>query len=184
MASFHARKRRILGGAVGQWLGLAALGFTSIYREGFETVLFLQALVLEAGAAVVLGGVALGLIGTLLVGVVVFALQARLPYKKMLIVTGVLIGGVLLTLVGNTVHILQVIGWMPIHPIRWLTLPHWAGMWFGLFATWEGIGLQIAAAAFVIGSYVLAEQLQYRRARRPQARAAVRDAERAFERAR
>ena len=184
MASFHARKRRILGGAVGQWLGLAALGFTSIYREGFETVLFLQALVLEAGAAVVLGGVALGLIGTLLVGVIVFALQARLPYKKMLIVTGVLIGGVLLTLVGNTVHILQIIGWMPIHPIRWLTPPHWAGMWFGLFATWEGIGLQIAAAVFVIGSYVLAEQLQYRRARRPQARAAVRDAERALERAR
>ncbi len=92
----------------------------------------------------------------------VFALQARLPYKKMLIVTGVMIGGVLLVMVGNTVHVLQVVGWMPIHPIRSLTLPYWTGLWFGLFATWEGILLQVAAGVFVIGSYVLAERLQHR----------------------
>jgi high-affinity iron transporter len=171
IANFHSRKRRIIGGAVGQWIGLATLGFTSIYREGFETVLFLQALVLEAGATVVLGGIALGLTGTLLVGVFVFALQAKLPYKKMLIVTGVLIGGVLLTMVGNTVHVLQVIGWMPIHPIGQLTLPYWTGLWLGLFATWEGILLQVAAAAFVIGSYMLAEWLQERRGRAVAARA-------------
>lgn len=160
MANFHTRKRRIIGGEMGQWLGLATLGFTSIYREGFETVLFLQALVLEAGTAVVLGGVALGLGGTFLVGLVVFALQARLPYKRMLIVTGIMIGGVLLQMVGNTAHVMQVVGWLPIHPIRWLELPYWTGMWFGLYATWEGIGLQIAAAVFVIGSYFLAEHMQ------------------------
>jgi high-affinity iron transporter len=58
-----------------------------------------------------------------------------------------------------------VVGWLPIHPIRWLSLPSWAGLWFGLFATWEGLLLQAAAAAFVIGSYVLAERLQQRRSR-------------------
>ncbi|HEU5099425.1 MAG TPA: FTR1 family protein [Roseiflexaceae bacterium] len=167
IASFHTKKRQLIGGDVGQWLGLALLGFTSIYREGFETVLFLQALVLEAGGGVVLSGVALGLAGTLLVGFVVFALQAKLPYKKMLIATGIMIGAVLLQMVGNTVHVMQVVGWMPIHPIRWLELPYWAGMWFGLYATWEGIGLQASAAVFVIGSYVLAERLQHRQAKQP-----------------
>ncbi len=162
MASFHQQKRRIIGGAAGQFLGLMTLGFTSIYREGFETVLFLQALVLESGAAVVLLGTALGLLATLAVGVVVFALQAKLPYKKMLIYTGVLIGAVLLQMVGNTVHVMQVVGWMPIHPIRWLELPYWAGMWFGVYATWEGLALQTAAAVFVIGSYVLAEGQKHR----------------------
>jgi len=54
MANFHQQKRRIIGGSAGQWLGLVVLGFTSIYREGFETVLFLQALVLESGAGAVL----------------------------------------------------------------------------------------------------------------------------------
>ena len=162
IANFHAKKRRLIGGAAGQWLGLALLGFTSIYREGFETVLFLQALVLEAGAPVVLGGVGIGLAGTLAIGLIIFAVQAKLPYKRMLIVTGVMIGAVLLQMVGNTTHVMQVVGWLPIHPIRWLSFPYWAGMWFGLYATYEGLLLQAAAASFVIGSYYLAERLQER----------------------
>jgi len=119
MAAFHQRKKRILGGHAGQWLGLITLGFASIYREGFETVLFLQALTLEGDVMVVLVGVALGLAGTLLVGLAVFVMQAKLPHKKMLIVTGILIGAVLLQMVGKTVNVLQVIGWLPLHPIRW-----------------------------------------------------------------
>ena len=176
MANFHAQKKRIIGGSAGLILGLVMLGFTSIYREGFETVLFLQALVLEAGSAVVLGGVALGLGGTLLIGFLVFALQAKLPHKKMLIVTGIMIGGVLLVMVGNTAHVLQIVGWLPIHPLRGLTLPYWTGLWFGLFATWEGIGLQAAAGTFVIGSYLLAERLQHRQQPAPQRRSVARSA--------
>jgi high-affinity iron transporter len=165
MAAFHQRKKRILGGHAGQWLGLITLGFASIYREGFETVLFLQALTLEGDAMVVLVGVALGLAGTLLVGLAVFVMQAKLPHKKMLIVTGILIGAVLLQMVGKTVNVLQVIGWLSLHPIRWLELPYWTGFWFGLYPTWEGIGLQAAAAIFVIGSYYLAEYMQRRQRR-------------------
>ena len=161
MANFHRQKKRIIGGEAGQFLGLVLLGFSSIYREGFETVLFLQALVLEAGTATVLGGVAVGLAGTLLVGLLVFVVQAKLPHKKMLTFTGILIGAVLLQMVGNTVHVLQVVGWLPIHPMELLTplLPYWTGMWLGLYATWEGILLQFAAGAFTIGSYFLAERM-------------------------
>ncbi len=162
MANFHGQKKRILGSTAGLWLGLITLGFTSIYREGFETVLFLQALVLEAGTPTVLSGTAVGLAGTLLIGVLVFALQAKLPHKKMLIVTGIMIGAVLLVMVGNTVHVLQVVGWLPTHPLRWLTIPYWLSLWFGVFATWEGLLLQFAAGAFVIGSYFLAERVQHR----------------------
>src|SRR5690606_36275477 len=53
MANFHTRKQQLVGGMVvitiSQTVGLMILGFTSVYREGFETVLFLQSLVLEAG---------------------------------------------------------------------------------------------------------------------------------------
>ncbi|HEU5010922.1 MAG TPA: FTR1 family protein [Roseiflexaceae bacterium] len=162
MANFHQHKKRLISGVAGQFLGLVTLGFTSIYREGFETVLFLQALVLEANTATVLGGVAVGLGATLLIGLLVFAVQTKLPHKKMLIVTGIFIGVVLLQMVGKTINIMQVIGWMPIHPIRWLSLPYWMGMWFGLYATWEGIILQVAAGIFVIGSYFLAERRKHR----------------------
>jgi high-affinity iron transporter len=165
MANFHAKKSKILGGSlvVGPSLGLILLGFTSIYREGFETVLFLQSLVLDAGIVVVLEGVAVGLVGVAIVGAITFALQVRLPYKKMLIATGILIGIVLLTMVGNTVHVMQAVGWMPITPIKGLYIPYWMGQWFGLFATWQGIVLQLVAAVFVIGSYVLAEWMNHRK---------------------
>jgi high-affinity iron transporter len=161
MANFHARKRALIGGvitiSIGQTVGLVILGFTSIYREGFETVLFLQSLVLEAGISIVLQGVLLGMLGVVIVGVLTFVLQTHLPYKKMLVVTGVLIGGVLLVMVGNTVHVMQSVGWLPITPVRGLFVPYWMGQWFGLFANWEGLGLQILAAVFVVGSYFLAE---------------------------
>jgi len=163
IAGFHARKRRILSGEAGLWLGLAALGFSSVYREGFETVLFLQALVLESGLAVVISGVIAALAAVCLVGFAAFRLQVHLPYKKMLIITGVLIGVVLLQMVGSTVHVFQVVGWLPIHAIGNHPLPYWLGTWFGVYATWEGVVAQALAGAFVIGSYYLAEGLKHRK---------------------
>jgi high-affinity iron transporter len=168
LQDLHRRKRSVLAGAgvslaAAQVLGLVALGFSSVYREGFETVLFLQALTLEAGAWTVLQGVALGLAATLAVGVLVVALERKLPHKKMLALTGLLITGVLVVLVGGTVQTLQVVGWVPVTPVEGLTLPYWSGLWLGLYPTWEGLVAQAAAAAFVLGSYVAAESLRSRR---------------------
>jgi high-affinity iron transporter len=174
MAGFHTQKRRIIGGgviAISPAVSLIVLGFTSIYREGFETVLFLQSLVLEAGIATVLEGVLLGLIGVALIGFVTFKFQVRLPYKRMLVVTGIFIGVVLLTMVGNTVHVMQAVGWLPITPILGMNVPLWLGQWLGVFPTWQGIILQITAAVFVIGSYFWAEHLQSRRRERAVTRA-------------
>ena len=71
-----------------------------------------------------------------------------------------------MVLVGHTVQTMQVVGWMPVTPVDGLSLPFWAGMWFGVFPTWEGLTLQAAALAFVIGSYVAAEALKRRKRRR------------------
>ncbi|MEM8862113.1 MAG: FTR1 family protein, partial [Chloroflexota bacterium] len=163
MKDMHQQKSGVMkGNETGQVAGLITLGFTSIYREGFETALFLQALFFEAGPSIVLQGVGLGLIGVAAAGVFTFLLQRRLPYMKMFMVTAVLIGAVLLIMVGNTIHVMQRVGWMSVTPIRWLDIPYWMGLWFGLFPTWEGIGFQFAAGAFVIGSYYLAEYLKER----------------------
>jgi high-affinity iron transporter len=168
LQDLHRRKKRILAGAglslaAAQVVGLVALGFSSVYREGFETVLFLQALTLEAGAFTVLQGVALGLAATLLVGLAVVVLERRLPHKKMLIATGLLITWVLIVMVGTTVQTLQKVGWLPVSPVEGLELPYWTGLWLGLYPTWQGLLAQVAAATFVIGSYVLAERLRARR---------------------
>jgi high-affinity iron transporter len=96
---------------------------------------------------------------------VTFYFQRKLPYKRMLVVTGVLIGFVLVVMVGQTVRTMQGTGWIPITPVD-ITLPYWGGLWFGVFPTIETLGAQLAAAAFVIGSYFLAQELKVKRPRR------------------
>ena len=172
IGKFHRQRRRLekLEGTrfafiSAQAIGLFVLGLTSVYREGFETVLFLQSLELSAGTATVLEGAGLGLAGVFAVAVATFALQRKLPYKKMLVVTGVLIGFVLVVMVGQTARTMQGTGWIPITSVD-LELPYWAGLWFGVFPTVETIGAQIAAMVFVIGSYFLAREVQVKRKQR------------------
>jgi high-affinity iron transporter len=172
IAKFHRRRKRLerldsvgLGFLSAQVVGLALLGLTSVYREGFETVLFLQSLELSAGTATVLEGAALGLAMTLAVAVATFALQRKLPYKRMLVVTGVMIGFVLVVMVGQTVRTMQGTGWIGITSLD-ADLPYWLGLWFGVYPTWQTIGAQVAAAVFVIGSFFLAKELQVNRPRR------------------
>jgi high-affinity iron transporter len=170
IGKFHRRRKQLerfdrVGFLSAQVLGLALLGLTSVYREGFETVLFLQSLELSAGTATVLEGAGLGLAMTLAVAVVTFALQRKLPYKKMLVVTGVMIGFVLVVMVGQTARTMQGTGWLPITPLD-VDPPYWMGLWLGVYPTWETIGAQLAAAAFVIGSYFLAQEMRVKRPRR------------------
>jgi high-affinity iron transporter len=178
--SAHNRTRRKLVGDDGSagrraLLGLAILGFTAVYREGFEVVLFLQNLRITAGSATVLEGVALGLGLTVAVGAVTFAVQRRLPYRRMLVATGVLLGFVLLVMVGESVQELQLAGWLPAHSVG-VGFPGFVGLWFAVFPTVEGLVAQVAAAGLVLGSYFLAEHVRIRVPRaRAEAAAALAD---------
>ena len=170
ISRFHKRRRRLLNLTAGglmsaQVLGFVLLGFSTVYREGFETVLFLQALELSSGLWVVLEGVALGSLGVAAVAVATFMLERKLPYKKMLIVTGILLTVVLMIMVGKTARTLQGVGWLPITPID-IDVPYWMGLWLGIFPTVETIVAQVASLVFVIGSYLLAERLRKRPAPR------------------
>ena len=130
-------------------LALVGVGFMTIFREGFETTLFLQSLILEAGMRPVLVGLSIG--GALIaaLGFAVFLIGAKLPYRKMLVFTGVLVVFVLFTFMGSTVRLFQTVGWLPVHPVPGLDLPAWAGLWLGLYPTWEGILIPFGTFAYV-----------------------------------
>src|SRR5215475_13681870 len=142
------------------WWGLILLGFTSLYREGFEVVLFLQSYHLRLGGGVVLKGALLGLVLTALVAMLTFVLQQRLPYRKMLITTGILLGVVLLVMVGEQTQEMQLAHWIPTTPIAFLEthIPGWMGLWFAVFPTVETLVAQLIAAVLVIGSYFAARR--------------------------
>jgi high-affinity iron transporter len=142
------------------WWGLILLGFTSLYREGFEVVLFLQSYHLRLGSEVVLKGALLGLVLTGMVAMLTFVLQQRLPYRKMLITTGILLGVVLLVMVGEQAQEMQLAHWIPTTPISFLetSIPQWMGLWFAVFPTVETLVAQLIAAVLVIGSYFAARR--------------------------
>lgn len=140
--------------------GMALLGFTSFYREGVEVVLFLQSYRLKLGGESVFYGVVLGLLFTGAVAVLTFAAHRKLPYKKMLVLTGVMLGVVLLVMVGEQAQEMQLAHWLPTTAIPWLTnvIPAWMGLWFSVFPTVETLAAQAIAGGLVIGSYFVARQ--------------------------
>jgi high-affinity iron transporter len=98
--------------ATGSSYALASAAFLAVYREGFETVLFYQALL--AGAENARGAVAVGFV----VGCVVLAVVAalfrvlgvRLPIRPFFLVTGALLYFLSIVFVGKGVHELQEAG--------------------------------------------------------------------------
>jgi high-affinity iron transporter len=176
--SNHHKRRRGLLAATGEGnarrvlLGLGLLGFTSIYREGFEIVLFLQSLRVTFGSSVVLEGVLLGCLFTATVGVLTFALHQRLPYKRLLIITGAMLVVVLFVMVGEQVNEMQLAGWIATTNIP-VGIPGWAGQWFSIFPNVETIAAQALAVTIVLGSYLAAQYVRVWRPRRRGLRAAT-----------
>src|SRR5213082_2008290 len=158
----HTRRRKALfassnGESSYLRCGLILLGFTSLYREGFEVVLFLQSYNLRLGGNVVLKGALLGLVFSGMVAVLTFVLQRRLPYRKMLITTGILLGVVLLVMVGEQAQEMQLAHWISTTEISSVKkyMPPWMGLWLAVFPTVETIIAQLIAGVLVIGSYML-----------------------------
>ncbi len=158
--SMHSRRKQALMSASrGRlWWGLALLGFSSLYREGFEIVLFLQSYRLKLGGTPVFYGVSIGLALTIVVGVLTFIAHRRLPYRRMLVFTGIMLGLVLLVMVGEQAQEMQLARWLPTTPVRPLQhlIPDWMGLWFAVFPTVETLTAQVVAAAIVVGSFFLA----------------------------
>lgn len=163
--------------AAGGALAFAGLGFTAVYREGFETVLFYQALTLFAQGLVlwvVLGAVAaaLALAG---VGYAVFGLGRKLPLKPLLI------GGVSVLLLlsvafaGNAVRSLQEVDAIGATPIEdgWARLPVFLAELTGIHPTTEGIAVQAALlGVYALGAIYLFAWRPARERRAAQAEAA------------
>lgn len=149
-----SKSARGVASARWEWLALVGVGFLTVYREGFETALFLQSLLLEgnqvAVAAGVLGAVAfIGAVGTL-----TFRFGMKLPYRKLLVVTGILVVSILVTFLGSTVRLFQTVGWLAVHSVPGLRLPTWAGLWLGLYPSWEGLLIPPLALVYVGGAWV------------------------------
>ena len=152
------RKRTILAASEaghGVFWGLFAVGLTAVYREGFEVVLFLQNFRLQSGGAPILAGTLIGLSLTAVVGYLTFVAQRKLPFRRLLVATGIMLGAVLLVMVGASSGLLQEAGWLSTTELD-LAIPAWVSGWFGINPNVEGLVAQAAAAVLIVGSYFAA----------------------------
>ena len=104
-----------------------------------------------------------------------FHLHRRLPYRKMLVLTGVLVGVVLVVMIGGTALTLLRARLDPAASAAVHASRSGSASWFEIYPYYETIAAQLFAAAFVVGSYYLAEYLKVtrpvKRGRQPAVRA-------------
>jgi high-affinity iron transporter len=160
--------------AAGSATAFAALGFTAIYREGFETVLFYQALLLfaqglglwvalgAATAVVALGGVAYAIL----------RLGRTLPIKPMLVTGASMLLLLSVAFVGNAVRSLQGADMVRATPVHagWARPPVFVGELTGIHPTRESLLAQaVLLAIFVAGALWVFAWAPARRRRRERA---------------
>jgi high-affinity iron transporter len=151
-----SKSAKAVRGPIWEIGALLGVGFLTVYREGFETTIFMQSLVLEGSPGSVLLGFAAGFafIGT--IGLLIIVFGAKLPYRKMLVFTGVLVVSIMVTFLGSAVRLFQTVSWLPVHPLPHLSLPNWLGVWFGIYPSWEGLLIPPLALVYVGGAWLYA----------------------------
>ena len=143
--------------AAGSTAAFVGLGFTAVYREGFETVLFYQALALfaEGLALWVWLGVAAAVVALGAVGYAILGLGKKLPLKPMLITGASILLLLSVAFTGNAVRSLQsadVITATPVHA-GWARLPVFVAELTGIHPTRQGLIAQaVLLAIFALGA--------------------------------
>jgi high-affinity iron transporter len=136
----------------GEW-GLFTLSFIVVFREVFESVLFLSALHIESGGqkmnAILLGVVTAAAI-TLSLAVIAIRFSAKLPIPKLFKISAFVMGLMAVVLTGKGFHSLQETGYMSIHelPVPRIEL-------LGVYPTVETTAAQVVifVLVFIIWNY-------------------------------
>jgi high-affinity iron transporter len=143
--------------AAGTGFAFAALGFTAVYREGFETALFYQALALFAEGLTlwILLGVVAAALSLAVVAFAILKLGKRLPLKPMLMTAAMLLLLLSVAFVGNAVRSLQEGDWIGVTPIdgSWARPPIYVAELTGIHPTKEGLLTQgVLLAVYLAGA--------------------------------
>ncbi|MGA7520830.1 MAG: iron permease, partial [Acidobacteriaceae bacterium] len=77
-----------------------------------------------------------------------------------LVLTGILLGAVLLVMVGEQAQEMQLAHWLPTTVVPMLAnrIPAWMGLWFSVFPTVQTLAAQAVACLLVLGSFAAARK--------------------------
>jgi len=133
---------------------LGSIAFMGVFREVFETVVFLRALLLEAGGnhqiALALG-VLSAFILVLILSWLSVKLSARLPVRQLFMVSSWIMFFLSFILLGKGIHALQETGLVPVTELGFRL--HWDVL--GLYPFYQTLGAQLALIVFLVVIQVL-----------------------------
>ncbi|HXJ82957.1 MAG TPA: FTR1 family protein, partial [Candidatus Methylomirabilis sp.] len=148
-AFIETRVQAALSGGT-RW-ALGSIAFLAVYREAFETVLFYQALWIEAGrdghAAVAAGFLAAAL-GLVLVAWLILKVGLHLPMGWFFGAGSILMATLAVVLAGKGIAALQEAGKLPIEPLDLPTIPS-----LGVYPTWQGVITQVALVVLILAAF-------------------------------
>jgi high-affinity iron transporter len=148
--------------ASGSGFALASVAFLAVYREGLETILFYKALFVSAAAGAttaLLGGIAVGAVGLVVLYLAINAFGMRLPTRPFFALTSAMLYYMAFVFAGKGVAELQAAGLLGITPIDWAPrLPQ-----LGVYPTVQTIFLQGLLLALAVVALIVTR----RRARVP-----------------
>jgi len=141
--------------SIGSATSLALIGFTSVFREGFETVLFYQAMLsFSAGLQTwVLLGVVAAAVVLAVVAWAVLKLGRVLPVRTFLSVAVIIVMATSVALVGNAMRALQEAAVIDVHFLPgWPNLPIFLAQATGYYPTLPSVLAQvILTVIYVVG---------------------------------
>jgi high-affinity iron transporter len=150
-------KERVSAALAGGTLwAMALVSFLAVYREMFETVLFYQALWLQAGEDgqfAFLAGVGAAVVGLMAIAWAIFRYSARLPLTLFFTGTSILMCVLAVILAGKGVAALQEAGAVAADLVAIPAVPL-----LGIFPTVQGLAAQLGVALLVLAAFRLASR--------------------------
>jgi high-affinity iron transporter len=154
--------------SLGSTFSLIMVGFTAVYREGFETALFYQAL-WSFGAGLgkwVLAGLFAGLLALTALSLVMFRLGRRVPIRRFMNFAVACVMLTSVTFLGNAVHALQAGDLIAYHRLdNWPRIPIFLSQVTGYWPTLQSVVAQMVLLAIYLVGALYAFVLRPRRHR-------------------
>lgn len=126
--------------STGTLWGLAGLAFIAVYREVFETILFYQALWVQADDAAhrsLLAGIGTAAALLVVLAWLILRYSQRLPLRQFFAVSGLFLFALAIVFAGKGIVALQEAGWLSTSPIPFPRID-----WLGIYPNFEGLAMQ------------------------------------------
>jgi FTR1 family protein len=137
----------------GSGLAIASLSIAIVYREGFETVLFYEALLVDLPGSSVALGFAGGAALVLAAAFAIIRAGVRLPIKLVFRATNFILLFLSVVIVGKGLYSLQEAGLFSPHPVSWLPNSDLLRQVLGFYPLAETLLAQLLLVSLVVVMY-------------------------------